>query len=103
MTIPNYEGTADEYARYGNRLTIWQQLALLQAWAPLIGFGQRFVNELDPYKRGLIVSDACEWLAGKTQAQVDDELVRHLAALLRTKEGEALVRWVLLQIEGLQR
>jgi len=49
------------------------------------------------------VSDACEWLAGKTQAQADDELVRHLAALLRTKEGEALVRWVLLQVEGMQR
>lgn len=103
MTIPNYEGTADEYAKYGNRLSIWQQLALLQAWAPLIGFGQRFVNESDPYKRGLVVSDACEWLASKTEAQVDDELVRHLAALLRTKEGEGLVRWALLQVEGLKK
>jgi|694.fasta_scaffold21968_10 hypothetical protein len=103
MTLPNYEGTADEYARYGNRLSIWQQLALLQAWAPLIGFAQRFVNETDPYKKGIVVSDACEWLASKTSAQADDELVRHVATLLRTKEGEALVRWVLLQIEGMQR
>ena len=103
MTLTNYEGTADEYARYGSRLSIWEQIALLQAWAPLIGYGQRFLNEKDPYKKGLVVSDACEWLASKTQAQVDDELVRHLAGLLRTNDGEALVRWALLQVEGMQR
>jgi hypothetical protein len=103
MTIPNYEGTADEYAKYGGRLSIWEQLALLQAWAPLIGFAQRFVNEVDPYKKGIVVSDACEWLASKTQSPVDDQLVRHVAAALRTKEGEALVRWAMLTIEGMQR
>jgi hypothetical protein len=42
MILPNYEGTADEYAKYGNNLNIWRQLQLLQAWAPLIGYGQRF-------------------------------------------------------------
>jgi len=100
MTLPNYTGTADEYAKYGNTLSIWQQLALLQAWAPLIGYGQRFVNEADPYRRGLIVSDAAEWLASKTNSQTDDQLVRLLADVLKTKEGEALVRWCLLKTEG---
>lgn len=100
MTLPNYEGTADEYAKYGNTLSIWQQLALLQRWAPLIGYGQRFVNEADPYRRGLVVSDAAEWLASKTSSQADDQLVRLLADVLKTKEGEALVRWCLLQAEG---
>ena len=100
MTLPNYEGTADEYAKYGNTLSIWQQLALLQKWAPLIGYGQRFVNEADPYRRGLVVSDAAEWLASKTSSQADDQLVRLLADVLKTKEGEALVRWCLLQAEG---
>lgn len=100
MTLPNYEGTADEYAKYGNTLSIWQQLALLQKWAPLIGYGQRFVNEADPYRRGLVVSDAAEWLASKTSSQTDDQLVRLLADVLKTKEGEALVRWCLLQAEG---
>ena len=98
--MANYQGTADEYARYGDRLTIWQQLALLQAWAPLIGYGQRLINEVDPYKKSLVVSDAAEWLASKTQAQADDQLVRLLAGLLRTKEGEALVRFLLLQVEA---
>lgn len=97
---PNYEGTADEYAKYGATLSIWQQLALLQAWAPLIGFGQRFVNEIDPYKKSLVVSDACEWLASKTQAQADDQLVRLVADIMKTPQGEALVRWCLLQVEA---
>jgi hypothetical protein len=100
MTLPNYEGTADEYAKFGPSLNIWQQLALLQAWAPLIGYGQRFVNEIDPYRKSLVVSDAAEWLASKTNAQTDDQLVRLLADILKTKEGEALVRWCLLQAES---
>ena len=100
MTLPNYQGTAEEYAKYGNSLSIWQQLALLQAWAPLIGYGQRFVNEADPYRRGLVVSDAAEWLASKTNSQADDQLVRLLADVMKTKEGEALVRWCLLKTEG---
>jgi hypothetical protein len=100
MTMPNYQGTADEYAKFGPMLNIWQQLALLQAWAPLIGYGQRFVNEIDPYRKSLVVSDAAEWLASKTIAQVDDQLVRLLADILKTKEGEALVRFLLLQAEA---
>ena len=100
MTLPNYQGTAEENAKYGNSLSIWQQLALLQAWAPLIGYGQRFVNEADPYRRGLVVSDAAEWLASKTNSQADDQLVRLLADILKTPQGEALVRWCLLKAEG---
>jgi hypothetical protein len=100
MTLPNYQGTAEEYAKYGASLSIWQQLALLQAWAPLIGYGQRFVNEADPYRRGLVVSDAAEWLASKTNSQADDQLVRLLADILKTPQGEALVRWCLLKAEG---
>jgi hypothetical protein len=100
MTLPNYQGTAEEYAKYGASLAIWQQLALLQAWAPLIGYGQRFVNEADPYRRGLVVSDAAEWLASKTNSQADDQLVRLLAEILKTPQGEALVRWCLLKAEG---
>ena len=92
--------TPDEAAKYGASLSIWQQLALLQAWAPLIGYGQRFVNEVDPYRKGLVVSDAAEWLASKTDAKADDQLVRLLADILKTPQGEALVRWCLMQAEG---
>lgn len=102
MTIPNYEGTADEYARYGDRLSIWQQLALLQKFAPLIGFAQKFATTADPFQRSLVVADACEWLASHTGSTLDDELVKHLAAVLRTPEGESLVRWVLLEAKEMK-
>jgi hypothetical protein len=98
--MPAFEMTASEQQEYGNKLSIWQQIQLLQAWAPLIGYGQRFVNEADPYKRSIVVSEAAEWLASKTNATADDQLVRLLADLLKTKEGESLVRWCLLQVEA---
>jgi len=100
--MPAYEATPAELEQYGANLSIWQQLALLNAWSPLIGYGQRFINEADPYKRSIIVSEASEWLASKTNAQADDQLVRLLGDLLKTKEGEKLVRWCLLQVEAVR-
>jgi hypothetical protein len=98
--MQNYGATEDEIALYGNKLNLWQSLALLQAWAPLIAYGQRFVNEIDPYRKSIIVSEAAEWLASKTNATADDQLVRLLGDILKTQQGEALVRWCLLQVEG---
>ncbi len=96
----NYEATPAELDKYGSNLNIWQQIQLLSAWSPLIGYGQRLVNEIDPYKKSIIVGEACEWLAAKTKSVADDQLVRLLSDLLRTKEGEALVRFLVLQVEG---
>lgn len=98
--MPSYEATPAELEQYGANLNIWQQIALLQAWAPLIGFGQRFVNAADPYAKAVVVSEACEWVASKTDATLDDQLVKHLAAILKAKEGEALVRFLLLAVES---
>lgn len=95
--MPAFEMTAAEEQQYGNTLTIWQAIKLLQTWSPLIQFGQKFVNTIDPYAKGLVVAEACEWLASKTDSTVDDQLVRHLADVAKTKEGEALVRWCLYQ------
>jgi hypothetical protein len=95
-----YGATPEELDRYGAGLNIWQQLALLQAWAPLLAYGQRFVNEPDAYRKSVIVSEAAEWLASKTQATADDQLVRLISDILRTTEGESLVRWCLLQAEA---
>lgn len=93
--MPNYEMTAAEQAEYGNTLNIWQAIRLLQAWHPLVAYAQRFVQAIDPYAKGLVVAEAVEWVASKTDSTVDDQLVRHLAAVARTKEGEALVRFCL--------
>jgi hypothetical protein len=98
--MPNYEATPAELEQYGANLNIWQQIALLQTWAPLIGYGQRLVNENDPYRKSLIVAEAAEWLASKTDAKLDDQLAKLLGDIVRTPQGEALVRWCLLQVEA---
>jgi hypothetical protein len=99
--MPDFGATPVEAQQYGS-LNLWQSLMLLQRWAPLIGYGQRFMAEADPYKRSLIVSDAVEWLASQTQAKADDELVTKLAAVLKTPAGEDLVRWVMAQVEAVR-
>jgi hypothetical protein len=98
--MPAYEATPAELEQYGAGLNIWQQLQLLSAWSPLIGYGQRFVNTADPYAKAVIVSEAAEWMASKTDAKVDDQLVKLLADILKTPQGEALVRFVLAQAEA---
>jgi hypothetical protein len=95
--MPQFEMTAAEAQQYGNTLNIWQAIKLLQTWSPLIAYGQRFVQTVDPYAKSLIVSEACEWLASKTDATTDDQLVRLLADVAKTKEGEQLIRFCLLQ------
>lgn len=93
--MPQFEMTAAEQAQYGSALSIWQALRLLSAWQPLIAYGQRFVSEVDPYRKGLVVAEAVEWLASRTDSKVDDQLVRHLADVAKTKEGEQLIRFCL--------
>ena len=87
--------TQDEMDKYGAGLSIWDQIRLFQDWAPLIGYGQRFINESDQYRRGLIVADAAEWLASKTKGTTDDQLVKLLAEVCKAPQGEALIRFCL--------
>ncbi len=63
--MPDYGATPAELSQYGSNLNLWQSLMLLQRWSPLIGFGQRFVQEVDPYKKSIIVGEASEWLASR--------------------------------------
>lgn len=90
-------GQVDE--NYAAGLSIWDQIRLLQEWSPLLMYGQRFVQTDDVHAKSLIVAEAAEWLASKTKSSLDDQLVDLLSAVLRTKEGEALVRWSLLKAE----
>ena len=98
--MPAYEATPAEIEKYGAGLNIWQQLALLQAWSPLIGYGQRLVNESDPYRKGLIGAEAAEWAASRTDSKLDDQAAKLIGDLVRTKEFEQLVRWALLAVEA---
>lgn len=100
--MPSFEMTPAEVGQYGNNLTIWQKLALIQAWSPLLTYAQQYLGTGDPFARAVVVSECAEWLASKTDSGLDDELVKHLAALLKTQEGEAFVRWAVAKIEGVR-
>jgi hypothetical protein len=48
------------------------------------------------------VSEGGEWLATKTKSQIDDRIVSRLADVLRTPQGEALVRELVSLAEGVR-
>ena len=86
----------DEYGAYD--LSWWDTLQIFQQLMPLVGYAQRVLNEPDRYKQGIIVGDALEWLASRSQTKVDDELVKLVGDLVKTPEGERLIRWVIAQV-----
>jgi hypothetical protein len=101
--MPSFEMTPEEVGQYGANLTIWEKLALISAWSPLMTYAQQYLGTADPFARAVVVSECAEWLASKTDSGLDDELVKHLAAVLKTKEGESLVRWAVGKIEGMRK
>ena len=62
-------------------------------WAPLLGYARQYSEATDAGVRNAVIGDALEWLASQTTGKLDDELAGHVAAVLRTAEGAALVRW----------
>jgi len=90
--------TENEITQYGASLSWLEQIRLLSEWSPLLVFSQRFMLEPDEYVRAIIVADACEWVAHKTNTGLDDQVVTLIASIMKTKQGEALVRFLLAQI-----
>ena len=101
--MPSFEMKPAEVSQYGNNLSIWSRLLLIQAWAPLMTYAQQYINALDPYAKAVVVSDCAEWLASKTDSSLDNQLVQHLAAILKTPEGERLVRFVVAKAQELAK
>lgn len=90
---PNYGGL--------NNVTLWDKIRILQEWAPVATYVQAFLAEHDPHRKTLIVADACEWLASKSKnTKVDDELVDHITAILKSPQGESFLRWIADKIDG---
>lgn len=85
---------------YGS-VSIWEKIRILQEWSPVVTYVQAFLAEHDPHAKSLIVADACEWLAAKSKnTKVDDELVDHVTAILKSPQGESFLRWIVAKIDG---
>lgn len=83
-------------------MSVWEKIRILQDWYPLVTYIQALLATNDSHQKAVVVADACEWMASKSETTVDDELVKHLSAVLRSPEGEAFLRWVLEKVEGTQ-
>lgn len=81
-------------------MSIWQQIALLQQWSPVIGYGQQILAEKDTYKKAIIVGDALEWIATKSATKLDDDVVKMITNIVETPQGEALIRYIVARVEG---
>lgn len=81
-------------------MSVWEKIRIIQEWSPIVTYIQGVLATNDAHQKAVVVADACEWMASKSQTKVDDELVGHLSAVLRSPEGEAFLRWVLGKIEG---
>lgn len=81
-------------------MTIFEKLRLLSEYAPMLSFAQDLMRETDPHRKAVIAADAAEWLASKTDAEWDDELISLIGDILKSDEGEALLRWIVEQAKG---
>jgi hypothetical protein len=90
----------DEEFGFNRGLSIWDKLRIIQEWAPLVTYIRAFSVESDAHRQSLIIADACEWLASKTETRLDDEFVSHLAAVLRSPQGESFVRWIVKKVQA---
>lgn len=80
-------------------MNLLEKLRLLAEWAPLMTFAQALAAEDDMHAKAVIVSEAMEWVASRTDLEWDDELTGLLSDILISEEGEALVRWVIAKMQ----
>lgn len=82
-------------------MSLFEKLKLLSEWSPLFAQIQVVMSAKDAHTQALAVVDALQFAAGKTQNEVDNELLGHVEAILRTKEGEAFFAWVVSKAEAI--
>lgn len=91
--IPPEVNLDDE--RFGaGGIPILEQLKLLAQWGPLLGRLQTIAQAPTPKDKAIAVLEALEFAAGKTATQIDDQVIAHLEAILKTEEGAALFNWI---------
>jgi len=91
-----------EVPNYGS-LNIFEQVALISEWSPLLMYAKSIMSEPDSQKKTLLVCDALEWLSAKTKSKLDDELIAHVSAIVKSKEGAEFLHWAIAKAEGVKK
>ena len=90
--------TPDEI-EYGS-FPLIEKLKLLAEWAPLLSRLQLVAVAKTPHEQALAVVSTLQWAAGKSETDIDDQALRHIEALLKTKEAQEFLDWTLSQVFG---
>lgn len=80
-------------------MSLFEKLRMLAEWSPLLSYLQQIASETDIHAKAVIVAEAAEWIASRTDVEWDDELTEHVSDILVSEEGERLVRWILEQLQ----
>ena len=80
-------------------MNIFEKLRLLAEWSPLLTYMQTLAAEDDIHAKAVIVAEALEWVATRTEIEWDDELASHVSDIIVSEEGEEFVRWILEKIQ----
>jgi hypothetical protein len=85
---------------YGAGFPLLERLKLLAEWAPLLAQLQVIGSATTPHDQAVAVVKTLQWAAGKSTNVIDDEALRHIEAVLRTKEGKEAFEWAYAKLAG---
>jgi hypothetical protein len=83
---------------YGANFPLLDKLRLLAEWAPLLARLQAVGVAKTPHDQALAAVAVAQWAAGKSSTTVDDEMLGHFEAILRTPQGQAFLEWFIAQV-----
>jgi hypothetical protein len=85
---------------YGANFPLFEKLRLLAEWAPLLARLQEVAAAKTPHEQALAAVSVAQWAAGKSETLVDDEMLAHVEAVLKTPAGQEFLEWTLEKIMG---
>ncbi len=85
---------------YGAGFPLLDRLKLLAEWAPLLAQLQIIGSAQSPHEQAVAIVKTLQWAAGKSTTSLDDETLKHVEAVLRTKEGKEAFEWAYAKIAG---
>jgi hypothetical protein len=90
----------DSYADSVNKMGLFDKLRLLLEWAPALGRVEDILKETDAHVRAVKIIETLRWAAEKTETPIDDEVLGHVEAILKSPEGESLFGYVVEKVKG---
>ena len=87
---------------YGANFPLIDKLRMLAEWAPLLARLQEVAAAKTPQEQALAAVSVAQWAAGKSENQIDDEMLAHIEAVLKTEAGAEFLEWAIEKIMGPQ-